>query len=250
MKIVSWIRPRTRPRASYLFVLLVFALTFALFDLPNSPESEAAAGDGSWSSGDRLAEANHLSSGWKKIDSLPPTGFVGESRNWSPAIASTLNRTVMLWAPSLAAPLVGFQWFPSHGTWKKDGSFFTKPLPFDSIKSAPALVQRRNSLLDVVVLGKDQYYHAFHTGSPWSNWEGLGLPHGLVGGSPAITASKTGVEKIDVWVIANGTLFQKHWQQSTSWQEWTPVASPGVPLIGSPGATTRSDNTIDIVAAG
>jgi hypothetical protein len=235
MKIKHW----------FLLSLILAAVT-AAHNWPGASKSQVSVPAGQWSSGDREESGNRKSLGWKKLGSIPQSNFTVPSKSWSPAVASTTNRTAIMWAPSKAERLVGFLWEESSGTWSKDGTFFTKALPFDTLKSAPALVHRGSGLLDVVVLGKDQYYHAHHQNGVWSEWE----PIGGAGGSPAITASKTGPTKLDVWVIDGGTVRRKRWQQATGWQEkWEGIGNPeGVLLTAGPGATVRSDNTIDIVA--
>jgi hypothetical protein len=221
--------------------LILLAALSVVFMFSESAKSGGSMPAGSWSSGDRQDGDIRLSLGWKKMPALPSK----PGKGWSPALASTTLKTGVLWSLAGTNQLAGYLWEEASGTWTSDSSFFPPPVPVSPVSSAPALIHRGSGLLDLIVLGKDQYYHAYYTGGKWSAWE----PIGGMGGSPAITASKTGPTKIDVWVVAMGSIWRQRWQQATGWQGWKEIGFPaGVHLTAAPGAVVRSDNTIDIVA--
>lgn len=212
--------------------------------------SSAAAQSGNWSSGDRNNELDtRPSKGWKKIGSAVAKGLPYPAYFFPPAIASTGAKTGVMWTVGKRI-IAGRLWDKNTGLWNSqiDFSFYAPSLPNKiDFMSSPALVHRGGGLLDLVVLGFDQYYHTYYVDGKWSAWE----PIGGMGHEPAISVNRSGPgpKKLDVWVIAKGSVWRKRWEQATGWQEWGEIGYPkGVFLTTAPGVTVREDNTIDIVA--
>jgi hypothetical protein len=224
----------------FLFMILFIA------SIPNYSLSSQL---GSWSSGGRQDTGNRIATGWRRVGSAALQGQPMAAYFWPPAIYSSPTRTVVLWALG-KQQIVGRWWDKETGTWSKnvelagvnaDLGFYLPPIPGGFVQSPPAAVYRGNDLLDVVVQGTDQYYHIYYANNKWSVWE----PIGGKGGEPALTALKP--DTLDVWVVAQGSVWRRRWE--AGWKPWEEVGHPnGVSLITAPGVTTRSDNTIDIVA--
>jgi hypothetical protein len=103
---------------------------------------------------------------------------------------------------------------------------------------APAVLQREDGLLDLLVKGRDQSIWRRFQVNPgrWSPWDKLGAPdrEGFLG-SLAFTQNKDG--RLEVFVDRQGELAWHRWQQravgEADWSVWDPFGLPNGRLFGS-----------------
>src|SRR5437764_879318 len=210
------------PRCLVLFVAVTLGVT-----------ATPAIGQGLWSNGD--TNGANASIGWVNVRQFT-------SAQVTPALA--VSNEVHLVDLMVGGLLFrDFVWSKTDG-WKAPVFLAVPGGPASG--TGPGLASRSGGILDLVVRGKDQYYHAYLApGAGWSDWE----PIGGWGGDPAVTTTiVAGGAVVDVWVQAKGSIWRRRWK-SPSWQAWEEIGHPsGQMLVTSPGVVVRPGGTIDIVA--
>lgn len=118
-------------------------------------------------------------------------------------------------------------------------------VPNGTLTSGPALTSWSPSRYDLFGRGTDgALWHAWRTGSGWSNWESL---DGQIeaGTSPAAVA--WGNNRIDVFIEGTDRQLWHIWWTGTGWSSWEPL---GGILTSGPAVASWAAGRLDVVAAG